>query len=348
MKRIKVWDLPVRLFHFGLAAAVLVAFLTGDEDESASLHTQAGLLVLGLVVFRIVYGLLGPSQARFKTFVKRPAEVWRYAKATFQGRPPAHLSHNPLGGVMVVLLLGTLVVTAGSGLAIKLGPDWDGALAGVISSGLAHDLKELHEVAAGLLMVLIPLHVAGTIFSSVLERQNLVASMVTGWKESPDESTLARPSLARRVGATLVAVTTAVAVIAAVQAVLPAVEAEAEAAETPRTLLEGYLAEAKAEDGSFTHFDAARGKELYFREVTNKDGKTSACSSCHGPDPAAGGRSPAGKKIEALDPNVNPARFTERAFAEKWFDRNCKQVLGRRCSPMEKGDFLTFVSAPSR
>lgn len=345
MKRIKVWDLPVRLFHLGLAAAVLAAFLTGDEDESATLHTRAGLLVLGLVVFRIVYGLLGPAQARFRAFVKGPAEVGRYAKAMFRGHPPVHLSHNPLGGVMVVLLLGTLAVTALSGLVIKLGPDWDGALAGVMSSALAHDLKELHEGAAGLLLVLIPLHVAGTILSSILERQNLVASMITGWKTGPDEGGWRRPSLVRRAAATAVALSVAVAVTWVIQALLPV--AEAEAAETPGSLLAGYAAEARAEDGNFTRFDAARGRELYFREVT-RDGKTSACSSCHGPDPAAGGRSPAGKKIEALDPNVNPARFTERRFAEKWFDRNCKQVLGRICTPVEKGDFLTWVSAPGR
>ncbi len=345
MKRIKVWDLPVRLFHLGLAAAVLVAFLTGDEDESATLHTRAGLLVLGLVVFRVAYGLLGPTQARFRAFVKGPSEVWRYAKATLQGHPPAHLSHNPLGGVMVVLLLGTLTVTALSGAVIKLGPDWDGALAGVMSSSMAHNLKEVHEVAAGLLMVLIPLHIAGTILSSFLERQNLVASMITGWKDAPKEDELARPTFARRVGATFVAATIAVAVTAVVQSLLPV--SEAQAAETPSSLLAGYAAQARAQDGTFANFDAARGKELYFREVT-RDGKTSACSSCHGPDPAAGGRSPAGKKIEALDPNVNPARFTELKFAEKWFDRNCKQVLGRTCTPLEKGDFLTFVSAPGR
>lgn len=345
MKRIKVWDLPVRLFHLGLAAAVLAAFLTGDEDESATLHTRAGLLVLGLVVFRIVYGLLGPAQVRFAAFVKGPAEVWRYAKATLQGHPPAHLSHNPLGGVMVVLLLGTLAVTAVSGAVIKLGPDWDGALTGAMSSALAHDLKELHEGAAGLVLFLIPLHVAGTILSSLLERQNLVASMITGWKNSPTDARLPRPGLARRVVAVVVAGIVAAAVTGAVQSLLPV--SEAEAAETTRSLRDEYAAQARAQDGTFVDFDAARGRALYFREVT-RDGKTSACSSCHGPDPSLGGRSPAGKKIEALDPEANPSRFTDRRFTEKWFDRNCKQVLGRTCTPLEKGDFLTFVSAKGR
>lgn len=345
MQRIKVWDLPVRLFHLGLAATVLVAFLSGDEDEASTLHTTVGLVVLGLVVFRVVFGLVGPTHARFRDFVRGPREVLQYVRAYARGRPPLHLGHNPLGGLMVVALLGALALTALTGVLIKLGPEWDGALAMYMSRSVAHGIKELHEGAAGALLALIPLHIAGTIVSSLIERQNLPAAMITGFKRAPDSLVEAPVGFGRRALGFVAAAALGLAAALGVWALLPVNTAEA--AETPAGLLERYATAARAQDATFSGFDKARGKQLYFAEH-ERSGKVSACATCHGQDPAQGGRSPAGKRIEALDPAANPSRFTDAAFAEKWFERNCKQVLGRSCTPLEKGDFITWVSAPSR
>lgn len=345
MQRIKVWDLPVRLFHFGLAAAVLIAFTTGEEDEASTIHTTVGLIVLGLVVFRVILGLIGPPHARFGDFVRGPKEVLAYLRDYARGRPPLHLGHNPLGGLMVVALLGALTLTALTGVLIKLGPEWDGALAVYMSRSVAHGIKELHEGAAGALLVLIPLHVAGTIVSSFIERQNLPAAMITGYKRAPDALVEPPVGALRRALSVLAAAAVGLGAALGAWALLPV--SSAEAAETPAGLLERYAAAARAQDASFVGFDQARGRQLYFEEH-ERSGKRSACASCHGQDPAQGGRSPAGKRIEALDPAVTPSRFTDAAFAEKWFDRNCKQVLGRPCTPLEKGDFITWVSAKGR
>ena len=113
-------------------------------------------------------------------------------------------------------------------------------------------------------------------------------------------------------------------------------------AEAATPMLSRYEAFARAEEPGFTRFDAARGRALYFEEHDGRTGKIS-CATCHTSDPTRTGRSPVGKVIEPLAPSSNPSRFTDAATADKWFDRNCKQVLGRTCTSRERGDFLTYL-----
>lgn len=111
-------------------------------------------------------------------------------------------------------------------------------------------------------------------------------------------------------------------------------------AETPAAIQQRYLEAARAEQADFQGFDALRGGELYRRQGAG--GLT--CGSCHGPDPRSGGRhQKTGKAIEPLSPAVNPQRFSDPAKVEKWFTRNCRDVLGRACSPQEKGDFMAYI-----
>lgn len=182
MKKAKVWDLAVRLFHWGVGALVAVAFLTSEEDETIPVHIRVGLLVLGAVVFRVAWGIWGTPYARFRAFVRAPREVLAYAREYIRGRPPLHVSHNPLGAVMVIALLATLLGTTLTGIVTYAGPEWGGALASSLSKREAHAIKELHEALAGLLLVLVGIHVAGVVASSILERQNLVLGMITGRK----------------------------------------------------------------------------------------------------------------------------------------------------------------------
>jgi mono/diheme cytochrome c family protein len=113
-------------------------------------------------------------------------------------------------------------------------------------------------------------------------------------------------------------------------------------AEAAEPLLTHYQAAARAEDASFVTFDAARGRALYF-EKHDVNGATSSCATCHTSDATKPGRSPVGKLIDPLAPSANPQRFTDLATADKWFNRNCKQVLGRTCTARERGDFLTYL-----
>lgn len=109
-------------------------------------------------------------------------------------------------------------------------------------------------------------------------------------------------------------------------------------------LLAQYAAAAKAATPSFSAFSAARGEKLYVTKFAGGKPETPSCATCHGDDPRAGGRTPAGKAIDAVAVSVTPTRYSDPAKVEKWFRRNCTEVLGRECTPLEKGDWLTYVS----
>jgi len=108
-------------------------------------------------------------------------------------------------------------------------------------------------------------------------------------------------------------------------------------------LLAQYAAAAKAASPAFSGFSAARGEKLHFTKFAGGKAETPACTSCHADNPRSAGRTPAGKTVEAVAVSVTPARYTDPAKVEKWFKRNCNDVLGRECTPLEKGDWLTYV-----
>ena len=107
--------------------------------------------------------------------------------------------------------------------------------------------------------------------------------------------------------------------------------------------LVAYAAAAKAANPAFAGFSAARGKTLHTQSFGLGKPDTPACTSCHGNDPRGPGRTPAGKTVEAMALSVTPARYVDPAKVEKWFKRNCNEVLGRECSAREKGDWLAFM-----
>lgn len=108
-------------------------------------------------------------------------------------------------------------------------------------------------------------------------------------------------------------------------------------------LINHYAALAKSETQSFVGFDSSRGKALYLKEFTSGKRATPSCTSCHTNNPTQIGETRAGKAIEPMAVSVNPERYQSLKKAEKWFRRNCKSVLGRECTPAEKGDFLSFM-----
>ena len=108
-------------------------------------------------------------------------------------------------------------------------------------------------------------------------------------------------------------------------------------------LLAQYATAAKADAPTFSGFSAARGKTLYAQKFSGGKPDTPSCTACHGENPRGAGRTLTGKDIEAVAVSVTPKRYTDPAKVEKWFKRNCTEVLGRECTPQEKGDWLTFV-----
>ena len=109
-------------------------------------------------------------------------------------------------------------------------------------------------------------------------------------------------------------------------------------------LLAQYETQAKAADGGFSGFSVKRGEALYMSTHSEGGADTPSCSSCHTKLPMKAGLTRAGKAIEPMAVSVSPKRFTDMEKTEKWFARNCKSVLGRQCSPQEKGDFITYLT----
>ncbi|HAN54929.1 MAG TPA: cytochrome B, partial [Betaproteobacteria bacterium] len=157
-RKILVWDVPVRVFHWLMVLSFAGAYLTAESERWRLLHVSLGYTMAGLVGFRIVWGLMGTRYARFSTFVRGPKAVARYLGAMLRGQPEHHTGHNPAGALAIVALLGlTLVVTA-SGWATynDIAGDW---------------LEEVHEAAANVMLAVIGVHVAGVLLSSWLHRE---------------------------------------------------------------------------------------------------------------------------------------------------------------------------------
>ena len=179
---IRVWDPAVRLFHWTLAAAFAAAWLS--EDAWSWLHVNAGYLIGGLILFRLLWGFVGTRHARFRSFVKRPREIRTYMRQMLRLRAPRYLGHNPAGGVMILALLGLLTLTISSGVALYGTTDFAGPLAGLFRGDLAADVLEAaHEFGANATLFLIVLHLGGVLFSSLAHRENLAKAMVTGRKK---------------------------------------------------------------------------------------------------------------------------------------------------------------------
>ena len=181
-RSIPVWDPAVRLFHWTLAGAFLVAYVT--EDDWERLHVNAGYLIGTLIVLRLLWGFIGPRHARFTDFVRTPREVISYAVAAMRHRAPRYIGHNPMGGAMVLALLISLTLTVVTGIALYGTTDFAGPLAGVWRGEFAADLlEETHETGANLTLFLVILHLGGVLFSSLERGENLINSMVTGRKK---------------------------------------------------------------------------------------------------------------------------------------------------------------------
>ncbi|HRD76350.1 MAG TPA: cytochrome b/b6 domain-containing protein [Hyphomicrobiaceae bacterium] len=170
--RIAVWDPFVRIFHWSLLTLFVVAYLTHDLSET--IHQGAGYGIAVLVVLRVVWGLVGSRHARFRDFVYRPTAVLRFLIATARFKAPRHVGHNPAGGAMVLALLLNIAVICGSGIMMTMDRFWGQKW-----------IEEVHETAVHVCIGLIVLHVLGVIAASLEHRENLVRSMVTGWKRGP-------------------------------------------------------------------------------------------------------------------------------------------------------------------
>jgi len=182
---VKVWDLPLRIFHWLLVIAFSVAFIT--EDDFLSLHIWAGYLIAGLLIFRLIWGFSGGKNARFTNFLCRPSKAIAYFKDALALKSKRYIGHNPAGAIMILLLLISLMMTTITGFAVYGAEENTGPLA-MISMENEHLWEEAHEFFANATLGLVFIHIMGVIFESFLHKENLSKAMLTGYKRKPDQN----------------------------------------------------------------------------------------------------------------------------------------------------------------
>jgi cytochrome b len=177
--RVRTWDLPLRLFHWAIVLLVPALWATHHWDKM-DLHILLGEILLGLVLWRLLWGIFGSSTARFASFVRGPGAVLNYLRG---GRKS--FGHNPLGGWSVVAMLLVLVVQIGLGLfAVDEDLIYGGPLSHLVSDDTARTLAHRHETVFWVLVGLIALHVAAILYYRLIKRDDLITPMITGRGEA--------------------------------------------------------------------------------------------------------------------------------------------------------------------
>ncbi|BBO84040.1 cytochrome b/b6 domain-containing protein [Desulfosarcina ovata] len=189
--QVQIWDLPTRIFHWALVAFVGGCFVTAKLGGNLMVyHIYSGLMVLGLLLFRMVWGVVGSRTARFSHFVRGPRAAWQYARSLTGSHPQHVLGHNPLGGWSIVAMLLALVIQATTGLFANDEIFTYGPLYSMVSEATSIRLTEIHRLNQGVIAGLVGLHLLAVLFYLGVKRENLIMPMINGRKPgSPSPKT---------------------------------------------------------------------------------------------------------------------------------------------------------------
>jgi cytochrome b len=184
--QVKVWDAPVRLFHWALVLLFAFMFFSGKSGSDwMEWHMRSGYAILALVLFRILWGFVGSTHARFSSFLAGPAACVQFLKHLLARQPSPYPGHNPLGGWMVLILLLALLLQAGTGLFANDDLLTEGPLAALISKATSDQLSTVHSWNFNLLLVLAGVHLAAVLYHAGIMKENLIGAMFTGEKRLP-------------------------------------------------------------------------------------------------------------------------------------------------------------------
>lgn len=174
-QRILVWDVPTRVFHWLLVLSFVGAFLTAETERYRDIHVLLGYTLLGLIAFRLLWGFFGTRYAQFRSFLFKPGEIIAYLLSLAKGKPAHYVGHNPVGSVAIWLLLILGISSGVTGVMVFQDVGGDA-------------LEELHELVSNGMLAVVLIHIAGVVVSSLMHRENLVRSMITGFKSAkPDQ-----------------------------------------------------------------------------------------------------------------------------------------------------------------
>lgn len=188
---VRVWDLPTRLFHWSLALLVTANVVTGKFDSvlgasTLEWHKRFGIAILALLAFRLVWGFVGGTHARFASFLRGPRAVAAYARSLAVRGHPVSVGHNPMGGWSVVAMVAALALQATTGLfLVQEDYGFAGPLSRFVSGALSSRMGAIHEANFWVIAALVAMHLAAIVAHAVLWRENLVPAMVSGVKRLP-------------------------------------------------------------------------------------------------------------------------------------------------------------------
>lgn len=181
VKKIKVWDRFVRLFHWGLVMSFFVAYFS--TTSIGWVHKGFGYAALALIAARIVWGFMGKGHARFSDFVPTPRQLLRYVAAMLRREEPRYIGHNPAAALMILFLLGMVAGIGITGWMMTLDAFWGNGL-----------VEDTHVLLVDVTILAVAVHVSAAIYESLHQRENLILSMVTGTKPAEIEPPAEKPN----------------------------------------------------------------------------------------------------------------------------------------------------------
>jgi cytochrome b len=201
--RVKVWGLPVRIFHWALVVLVTATLFTGfiAPEWWLPVHTAAGYCIVALLIFRFVWAIYGPEYAQMMNMASSLRYFDDYLRGLAVLRPPHYVGHNPLGTMMIFAFFTVFSALVITGLLTEAGEEKQGPLAGLVTYASGNAAKKPHEILAFLAIGMIVVHIAGVIVESVLQKINLVRGMIDGWMPVPADCRLPAPRPARALAA---------------------------------------------------------------------------------------------------------------------------------------------------
>jgi cytochrome b len=184
MQRFRVWDLPTRVFHWALVFCVVASFVTAKIGGNAMIwHGRIGVAVVGLLVFRLVWGFAGSTYARFTQFVRGPSAIRAYLRGQWQGE-----GHNPLGALSVLAMLATLILLVTTGLFANDDIAFEGPLYALVGKELSDRVVGIHRLVEPAIILLVLAHLAAIFYYVRIRKETLVRPMITGEKVGAGET----------------------------------------------------------------------------------------------------------------------------------------------------------------
>ena len=183
-RHVRAWDGPTRLFHWGLVALIVSAYLTRTYSNDPTLywHRINGYSILALLLFRLMWGVVGSSTSRFASFFPWPSRVWRHAGLLLRGRAPLFLGHNPLGSVLIFVMLLAVLAQATAGLFTSDDVIAEGPLHKFASESLADRMGAYHAKGFWIILAFGVLHIAANLGYQFWKKEPVITAMVTGRK----------------------------------------------------------------------------------------------------------------------------------------------------------------------